>query len=169
MRCGVESTQPTDAELRAVIGPKADYYVSQWHGTATRSYNWAAFLLSGLWIPFRRMYWSTAIFYGVILADVIVEEVILHALGRAEWPRAVERVLMILPGIVCGVFGNRWYVHHLRRVIAATRSLALPEEEHLRELAARGGTRVWHALGAFSVLIIAMILFVISVVFLEEA
>lgn len=147
----------TEAELRTAIGPRSDYYFAQWHGTARRTLNWAAFGLAALWLPFRRMYGVTTLFYGAIFVQMVLQETIFSRLGYAEVPRGVEKLSQFVFPVICGALGNGWYIGHLRRLITATQDLALPEEEHLKVLSMRGGTRAWHAIGFFASFIIAIL------------
>jgi Protein of unknown function (DUF2628) len=135
----------TDAELRAVFGRRADYYLAQWHGTAQRRSNWAAFFFSALWLAFRRMYLLAVLLFGVVFAVSILEQPVFSWLGHADVPRVVDRAVDLVLAITCGASGNRWYFAHVRRLVARTRALALPEEAHLHALVRRGGTRVSHA------------------------
>jgi hypothetical protein len=55
---GLDATNLTEAEIRAFVGKKADYYLASWssvlhHGGRRTKFNWAAFFFSGLWIPYR--------------------------------------------------------------------------------------------------------------------
>ena len=146
--------EATEAELRTVIGPRSDYYVTQW--CAKRKFNWAAFFLAGLWLPFRRMYAVAAIFYGIIIVATILTQVSLWRLGYPWVPPVVDRLLQLAAAVVIGASSNGWYLGRLRNIIAATRTLALPEDEHLRTLSVQGGTRAWHAAGFFALAMIAM-------------
>src|SRR5262245_40673220 len=150
----------TEQEVRAFVGRKADYYCRRWlpalagQGVGQdqvavaglmlsqprTSFNWAAFLLSGLWLPYRKMYVPTFVFYGVILAESVLEEVLfVGALGMPEPPAALGHLVGLAAAIVCGSFGNRWYLSHARKVITEVRSQGRPEEEYLRVLSKRGG------------------------------
>ena len=178
----------TEEEVKAFVGRKADYYCRKWSlalkgqgvghdqvavaglmlSQPRTDFNWAAFLLSGLWLPYRKMYVLTLVFFGVILAESVLEEVFfVGALGMPEPPAAVGRLVGLAAAIVCGCFGNRWYLSHARKVITEVRSQGLPEEEYLRILSKRGGTSLSAALGFFVLFIGAVftVLFVLQLVF----
>jgi hypothetical protein len=135
--------EPTEPEVRAFLGPRAEYYLQRWkqelwgEGGALGGINWAAFLLSGLWLPYRKMYRISILLWGIILVESIGEDILL---GESAASKIFSRLVGLAAAIVCGVFGNRWYLSHARKVIAAVRSQGLPEEEHLRVLTRRGGT-----------------------------
>lgn len=78
-------------EAKAFVGPRYHYdFVRRTpflrRTTSTAGFNWAAFFLSGFWIPYRKMYRLTVVFYAVIVLETIVEEVGFrrsHGNGRA--------------------------------------------------------------------------------------
>ncbi len=147
-----------DPELQAIVGPRATYYLKQWHGISKRKANWAAFFWSCLWLSYRRMYGLAAVVYAILLVEVALEDPVLSLLGYAEMPRALDRAITFVPGVICGAMGNHWYRAHVEKVVAVTRTLGLPEEEHLKELSRKGGTRAWHAVGLFLVFFVLAML-----------
>ena len=140
----------TEREVRAVVGKRADYYLAKWGPhlaggegrPAAAGFNWAAFLLTGLWLPYRKMRRTAAIFFGVLLLESLVETGILGGLSAAELPDGLGFAITVAIAFVCGMLGNRWYLEHVRGIVAEVRSLSLPEEEHLWALERRGGTSV---------------------------
>ena len=89
-----------DEDLNQLIGQNnQDYYVSKFLEMKSQNkkatWNWPAFLFSGYWLLYRKMY-----IYGI--------GVILGALLLSEIP------LVLLAGyIVMGIFGNALYMNHL--------------------------------------------------------
>src|SRR5437773_1330907 len=81
--------------LRAFVGTKADYYLGKWAAALKRrgagtGFNWAAFLLSGLWMPYRKMYMPTVILYGAMLLSEIIEDFVIAGLfGNEDASNAV--------------------------------------------------------------------------------
>ena len=154
-------TEPTEAEVRAAVGPKVEYYTRRWLATEGGGFNWAAFFFAGLWLPYRKMYWTAAILYSVVIAESLLEEMVFVGwLGWPETPPVVERGIATAISVVCGVFGNRWYRTHVREAIAGARAQIADEPTRLAALARRGGTSVPGALVAgtlFVVLLIATI------------
>jgi hypothetical protein len=153
--------EPTEAELRAFFGPRANYYLAQWHGTARRRYNVAAFLLSGLWLPFRRLYRHALVLWGGVLGLGLVDYVASANLGRPAIPKAVDLLLTFAIPALCAVFANGWYLARAQDAIASVRVRSLPPEQHLAEVAQAGGTRAWHSV-AFVVAYV-LIVFVVFV------
>lgn len=158
----------SEAELRAVFGPRADYYFAQWQGTGRRASNWAAFWFSGLWLPFRRLYLVALVFYAAIAVESVLEEVVFRWMGYREVPTAVNRAVGLACALVCGAWGNRWYLARVRRIISETRALGLSPDEHLRELGRRGGTRVWHAVAFLLVFLIMLVGSVIALTAIQS-
>src|SRR5687767_4013660 len=131
------SAEPTESDLRAVVGPRADRYLRKW-AKGPFTFNWAAFLLSGLWLPYRKMYRIAAIFYAAVILESLAEELIfVEWLGRPEVPRAVERGVTMALCVICGRFGNAWYESHVRRVVAEERLRPADEDQRLTRLKQR--------------------------------
>ncbi len=133
-----------EQEIRAIVGSKADYYLKKWrpvlegksHGAG---FNWAAFFFSGLWLPYRKMYIATLIFFGVILFETILEEnFFMGFLGMPEASAALGSLVGLVVAIICGIYGNRWYLSHARKVISHVRSQGLQEDAYLKALSRRG-------------------------------
>lgn len=116
--------EAAEQDLRAFFGRNADYYLERWRqsevsGRGDGKFNWAAFLLSGFWLSYRKMYAATAIFIGVILLETMVEDwYFTKVLGKPDVPAAVGSVVGLVAALICGAFGNRWYLAHARRRVA---------------------------------------------------
>ena len=160
----------TEQEVRAFVGVKADYYLKKWWpalaGTESTGnvagFNWAAFFLSGLWLPYRKMYRATAILFGVILLETLFEEVVyVGMLGKSEAPGSLGRFVGLIVALVCGGFGNAWYLSHAQKKINILRSKGLSEEAYSLALAKQGGASVAAALGSFLLLILGAALIVV--------
>jgi hypothetical protein len=101
------------------------------------------------------MFRSTVIFFGVILLESVLEEILFVRMLRMPEPPAVSNLVVgLAAAIVCGAFGNQWYLSHARKVIADVRSQGLTEDEHLRVLARRGGTSVLASIGFFVLFVV---------------
>lgn len=156
------AVQDTEEQtFRTFVGPKSDYYLDKWRpldsdqGRNT-GFNWAAFFLSGLWLPYRKMYAVTAILYGIILVETVAEEVVfVEILGRLEAPAALTRAIGLLVSIVCGAYGNQWYRSHARKVIADVQRQGFEQGAMLEVLSRRGGTSLGAPFAAFFLFILA--------------
>ncbi len=157
----------TEAEIRAFVGKNADYYLKKWapalrgHGGA--GFNLAALLLSGLWLGYRKMYKTLIILFAIIAAVTILEQGV-ATFGLAD-PDAVGlfgNLVGLVAAIVCGMYGNAWYLSHTRAAIMQVRATGRGGEADLAELSRRGGTSVASSLGMFFLYLVAM--FVIGLV-----
>ena len=149
-------------QLEAFVGAKAYYYLAKWAPVrrgwgGSAGFNWAAFLLSGLWLPYRKMYKVTFIFFGIIILESILEDVLfLGILGQAETPLALDNAIGLLAAAICGAFGNRWYLSHARRVVSQVSATGLQGDALLYTLAQRGGTSLLASVGMFVLFIVAI-------------
>lgn len=166
----------TEHEVRAFVGPRSDRYLEQWRplltaagsGARDAGFNWSAFFLSGLWLPYRKMYKVAAIFYGIILLESLFEELVfVEVLGWPAAPNAVGTAVGLIVAIVCGRLGNRWYLDHTRAKVAELRDQGVEDYRYLQTLAERGGASVATALGFFVgfVVLAAALLFALQLVF----
>jgi hypothetical protein len=169
-----DDRKSVDADLRACVGPNADYYLRQWHGVLRgrnqgTGFNWAAFLLSGLWLPYRKMYLATLIFYSAIIAEMLLEGVLEVAIESPP-PPWLDRVTGLAFAIVCGAFGNRWYLSHVTKVIARSRSDGLIGRDLKVRIARRGGTSLVAPLATFALFMatIFAVAFAFAVLFPDD-
>jgi hypothetical protein len=140
----------TDDEARAAIGRRADFYLGKWQKTQHGGFNWAGFFLSGLWLPYRKMYVATAILFAAIIVESILEEAIfVYAMGMPAVPRGLERAVSLAVCWICGGFGNRWYFQHVAGLVATARASVPDESDRLEVLGRRGGTSVLAAVLCF--------------------
>ena len=135
-------------ELRAFVGPNADYYLPGWWAKKWK-WNWAAFFFGGWWIAYRKMYKAFVIFFGIILTETSIELVFFPNLAEL-----IGRATYVVYAIVCGAFGNTWYYRKAKAVIADAHShggqqwdpAGVPDV--YGELRKRGGTSVLIAIVA---------------------
>jgi hypothetical protein len=150
-------------EVEAFVGRNAGYYLKKWPlareltGTST-GFNWAAFLFTGMWLPYRKMYWATTILWGAILVESIVEELVfVLILHKPEPPTGLTQLVGLVAAGICGTCGNQWYLSHTRRVVAEVRGLGLSEADYLRALSRRGGTNLGASFGFLTLVIITIV------------
>jgi type IV pilus assembly protein PilA len=127
----------------ALIGEKRrDYYLKRFESFDDRgggfipSWNWAAFIFSGLWPLYRKMY---AVFF-VIFGISIVGEII-YATEPAGAPLFYLIFLVLWFGI--GIYGNALYYRHTKRKIAEARTTQPDAEKLLSYMQSKGGVHVW--------------------------
>ncbi len=148
--------------LQVFVGSNVKYYMNHWatllrNRKATGGFNWIAFFFSGLWLPYRKMYKLTLIFYAIMILETVLEELVfVFMLGEPETPAIVGRAVGLVASLVCGGYANRWYLSHARRHVAEVGSSGLEGNYLAEALAKRGGTSLVASLGLFALFIIAM-------------
>jgi hypothetical protein len=180
---------PTEKELRAFVGPRANYYLDEWRCARPGesrgwSFNWAAHLAPGLWLPYRKMYLLTFLFYTGVCPVLAVVEVLVsmdvarlakqRELGLLYAATALGLVVPLGVWFVCGMAGNRLYLSHTRKKIRRIRSRwestdagqdYLSNDLYLKALSQRGGT---NPLALTVILILHVVLFIAYVLSLIE-
>ncbi len=152
------TSDPSEGELRAAVGPRADFYLRKWQATEGGGFNWAAFFMSGLWLPYRKMYRATLALYAFVLLESAGEELIFIGwLGQSETPRFVERGVTAAICWICGALGNRWYLRHVRARIARARTRQSDDQLRLELLRSDGGTSVVRALLCFIAFLVLIV------------
>jgi hypothetical protein len=160
----------TEREISAFVGKNADYYIRHWphprdlYGRA-RGFNWAAFFLGGLWIPYRKMYRATLILFAIVTASVVVD-LIADDLG---FKNPIGRIFQLAVAFVCGRYGNGWYLAHTRREVARVRALGLEDNAYDEALRRRGGTSLLASIGLFVLFLLAVLVLGVAIgLFLQE-
>ena len=152
---------PTDSlaerDLRAFVGENADYYLHKWRPLLRRQgtgagFNWAAFFLFYLWLVYRKMYLVAVAIYAILLMVSIAEDVVFLGFHADTTTPQIAQVVALVAAIVCGAFGNRWYLSYARKAIRKVRSHGLEEDAVAEALAKRGGTSPWLAWTLFVML-----------------
>jgi hypothetical protein len=137
--------------LRAFVGSNADYYLRVWAPALTgesgdRGFNWAAAILSATWLLYRRMYGRALIVYAVLAAAAFID-VRSPADASGRRPPVVE----VLAGggvvLVCGLWGNSWYLSRAHRAVRQTPGGGTDEATRQAALRRAGGTNL---VGAFT-------------------
>ena len=125
------ATPEEEERRRAVVGPKAEYYLARWREMAAKnsaiSWNWAACIANIFWFAYRKM-WAPVVVLGIVY--LLLTAV---ATTRPETTK-LTLVLSIALSFVTGGYGNHLYRQQVAR-IAADR----PNQEELRK---RGGVSV---------------------------
>lgn len=143
---------PNEREVRAFVGPHADYYLASWKTAleangAVTGVHWGAMLFPIVWLPLRKMYRATFLLYFVLLLAAIIE---FYGAQRLGADGVVG--LIIFAGVfgICGVFANRWYLGHTIAVIDRIRGQGLEEYEYYQQLRKRGGVSIRDAVTLFN-------------------
>lgn len=131
---------PTEADLRAFIGPNADYYLSAFAtaspdpGLQRLGWNWAGFFVGPLWLLYRRL----GRYFGYYLVAQLAPMVVTLMFPKSP--------IVALGGIVCafliccffGAYGNGLYYRHAVGIIEEGSANGANRTEYIE---ARGGVR----------------------------
>ena len=105
-------------------------------------FNGAAFIVSGIWLPYRRMYSEAFTYWAIAVMATIGESIVFGE----NCPPGLRIFLTTTVAVICGVFGNQWYWAHARKAIERVRSQGLSGDHYFQALARRGGTSVGAAI-----------------------
>jgi uncharacterized protein DUF2628 len=136
------------------------YYLDKWDsrlrgGSGGTGFNWPAFFLTGLWVAYRKMYGAAAVLGGILLVETLGEEIIfVGVLGKPAPPDALGTVVTIVVAVVCGCYGNRWYLNHACDAVSKQSRECPPEDVLLGTLAERGGTSIAAAVWIFLLFVV---------------
>ncbi len=129
----------SEQEARAFVGPRADYYLEKW--AKPWSFNWAAVLLTLVWLAHRKMYVAMTILLALLAIETIMVDIVFADLIAGDDAlRMFDRALVIGVPVYCGFRGNAWYAGHVQRAIHRLRAEDMSENVYLQALARRGGT-----------------------------
>lgn len=148
----------TEEEIRTFVGPNAGYYCERWMPVlegreSGAGFNGTAFLFTGLWLPYRKLYGATFAFYGALVAVMVLELLLKYLVGMEIPIVGGEWLVALVAWIVCGFSANKWYLSRALRVIARARSRQLRKDAHLRWIAGQGGISVALPVGVFASLL----------------
>lgn len=139
------TTDEQGSELyAALIGEKnRDYYLKRFESFDDRgggiipSWNWAAFIFTGLWLLYRKMY---AVFFAVLGISFISGFII--GILPLDSPLNVI-IFNVLWYFGFGIYGNFLYYGHSIRKIATAHATRFDEEKILSYIQSNGGVHVW--------------------------
>ena len=144
-----------EQELRAYIGPNADYFLVKWRQSdATNkpnSWNWAAFFLTVFWLAYRKMWGPMAIGSGALFA--------LRIVGGLAPPLALLTTLLSL-GVAgwIGWSGNALYRKAVNSAVAEAHRTVTPPHSPIALLQLRGGVSLPAALGLVAGFVVATVI-----------
>jgi hypothetical protein len=135
----------TDDEIAAFVGVNDDYYKERWAranggGRFYAGFNWAAAVVTSLWLLHRRMYLEFAVVTAIGFLTGPVLTTLVFLLG-GHWTLQANVNAMLVCSVGYGFLGNALY---LRRARAAAEEARAHVDPALRQqlLQRRGGTSV---------------------------
>lgn len=137
------TVEHSEAELRAFVGPRSDYYSERWRrleeaGHRRLPFNFAAFFLGFVWVLYRRMYGIFWLAVAVFLAEAAISEWVAHRLmGLETTTRTYDLLSALVYAATFGTFANLWYFRHAQRRLRALKARGADE----RQIIAAGGVR----------------------------
>ena len=113
------------------------------------SWNWAAFLFTGFWALYRKMYGGFFICWGVVT--------FIHLLSKAEkWGLALFFQLGAM--VLFALFADNFYHLHVNKKISAARKVIRGKSLLLAYLREQGGVNAWVIWGGIGILIASVLL-----------
>ena len=133
---------------KAYVQKKSDYYFAWWDKmdfeNVPISWNWSAFLISVLWLGYRKMYGYILIFMSVYaLANLAIFFSVISS-------PAVIIILNFAFPILFGAFGNSLYRIHVNKKVLMAQNKYMEWERQYRHLKLTGNTSM---IGLFASLI----------------
>lgn len=142
-------SRPTEAELRAFIGPNAEKYWHRWRWYIENDREsarglWPPFLFNFNWFLYRRMHremWIPIALVFVVGAVQEAIEVFIELLQGAPYstPILVDMAINICLGLFTSWLGSSLYFRKFRNAVRQARQMPNPQAA-LRSLRRAGGT-----------------------------
>ena len=165
----VEEPNPTEAELRAFVGPRADRYWRRWRcsierGTRSTGGLWPPFLFNFVWFLYRRMYrevWVPIAMVAVVGFFQGVAEGVIEGLRGTPFatPKLIDTLINLGLAFATSYVGSFLYLRKFRNAVVNARRTAPDAEATLAVLRTTGGTsRLAAAVG----ILLAVVLTILS-------
>lgn len=145
------------ADYAAFVGDNFPVYRQRWKldtgvGSAGGTWHWPAFLFGVVWIMYRKMYDTAAIWLGLTVIISLIERLL-------DVPASLSLLVTLVISVIMGVCGNGWYLEHCQREIARVCPANGNSDTRMRrELAERGGTSIGSALAAIGLAVVFSVL-----------
>ena len=133
----------TDLYLTAIGDKNQDYYITRFEdfdrqGESWKvSWNWAAFLFTGVWALYRRMYGSFVMWW--VMATILV---VFEKSSNAQIHQALAVVVGVL-WLGFGAFANALYHRKVRARMAAALKASTDAARVTKRLRVGGGVHAW--------------------------
>ncbi len=120
--------QHPEADVRAFVGPNADYYLQAWTeadpngGLQALRWNWPAFFFNVMWMLYRRMYKYFFISLVALIGLGAVGGVVEALLGVPPGARWLDIPRNLLVAVFFGAYGSWFYYRHTNWKLAQTKA-----------------------------------------------
>ena len=160
--------RPTEIELQAFVGPRAERYWRRWrwyieHDRRSAGTLWPPFFFNFIWFLYRRIYrelWVPIVLVVVVAFPAAVYEALQEVSTGVPYamPRGVDMVLNLAVGFTTSWFGSALYLRKLRRTVVLVRATSTTPESALQLLQSAGGTSpVAAAIGACVLVLLLLV------------
>ena len=145
--------------IEIFVGKNFGYFREKWEiakqKKSQNSWNWAAFLASGFWMAYRKMYLYSGIFIGALVLEQLCE----YAFG---FPSKLSNGVNLGIAVTFGLQGNAWYKLHAEKKVREITAINRPGQVK-NELARQGGTSIGAAIGfGVALLVIGVLVAVVA-------
>lgn len=141
----------------------SNYYINQMQKFERRgkySFNAYAFFLGFLWMSYRKMYKHILILFGILIAEVFIEDALYEfnfiSLKTYEIIDILSRLVW---WIFIGVFANRLYISESKKVVTKILEQHSDKEQILKLITKKGGTSL---IGPICLIVLIVLLLVLS-------
>ena len=142
-------------DVSNVVEQNAGYYIDKWKKASNplkfAGWNWAAFLLSPIWLAYRHMYFWATIYFLLLVVTAAVASIlpaIIYYTALTEESLLIWRIASpFLVALIFGWKGNALYGRHVHKLIAAKSDTSKP----VAPLFSKTGRSLTSAILVFSV------------------
>ena len=160
--------RPTEIELQAFIGPRAEKYWRKWrwyieNDKKSAGTLWPPFFFSFVWFLYRRMYrelWVPIVIVFLVAIPVAFYEALQEVSTGVPYalPRGVDWAMNLAVGFTTSWFGSALYLRKLRRTVERVRESSTTPESAAQLLKSAGGTSpIAAAIGACVLVLLVLV------------
>ena len=143
---------PTEEELRAFVGPRADRFSRKWRRAIDQGSNLAgivlpAVFLNYVWFLYRRMFREAWLAFGLVVIVSIFRDI--YESGHSEGytlPVTAVIVINVCTAVATSVLASYLYLRKLRRTVADVRRAGMEPDTAAAWIRSKGGTSMPAAL-----------------------
>lgn len=162
----IYTTEPTVPAVDLFVGRKADYYNRKWEKAAQKnglSFNIAAFLLSFLWLGYRKVYKPIFLFAALFLSIDIILYIVKFEYALSSFSNPIDRAVGSAVTFILAFYGNAIYKRHVDKKIQTINETVGNASEQEDLYKKKGGTS-W--LGVLWAILILSFVYLIPTAFI---